>query len=123
MRVMRDRGIKGHVLLCDQYLEGEVEELAGPKVLFYTENPRSEGLSVLLERQRSIAVPGDRLGIALGMLDEFEIHRLIVVEPTKEALNQVQSCFDPGSFEAGGYCRKDCSLYWSELIESAFIIR
>jgi hypothetical protein len=123
MRAMRDRGIKGHILLCDRYLEEEIEELAGPKVLFYTENPRPEGLSVLLEHQRSIAVPGDRLEIALGLLDEFDIHRLIVVEPSKEALNRVQSFFDPGSFEAGGYCRRDCAGYWSELIESAFITR
>jgi hypothetical protein len=123
MRSMRDRGIKGHILLCDHYRDEELEELAGAKVRFYTEHPTMNDLSVLLERQRSIAVPADRIASALGLLNEFEIARLTIVDPTQEALKAVQSHLDPGSFEAGGYCRKDCPGYWGRIIESAFIVR
>jgi hypothetical protein len=123
MRTMRDRGIKGHILLCDRYGEEEVEELAGPRVLFYLENPTLKDLSLHLEHQRRVAVPGARIDMALGLLDEFEITRLTVVDPTKEALGKVQSHFDTGSFEAGGYCRKECAGYWRGITDSAFIIR
>ncbi|MDD1678858.1 MAG: hypothetical protein LUO93_06710 [Methanomicrobiales archaeon] len=123
LRTMRDRGIKGHILLCDEYLEEEIEKLAGPRVLMYTENPHPKGLSILLEHQRSIAVPGERVEVALSLLDEFDINRLIVVDPSRDVLVRVQSHFDPGSYEVGGYCRKECGGYWSQLIDSAFIIR
>jgi hypothetical protein len=123
MRSMRDRGIKGHILLCDRYLVDEVEELAGAKVRFYAEHPTLNDLSVLLERQRSIAVPADHIAAALELLNEFEIARLTIVDPSPEALGAVQSHFDPGSFEAGGYCRKDCPGYWTRIIDSAFVIR
>jgi hypothetical protein len=123
MRTMRDRGIKGHILLCDVYIEEEIEELTGPKVLFFAEAPDSDDLGLLLEHQRNVAVTVERLPLVLRLLDEFEIDHLVVVDPTKDALLRVQSHFDPGAFEAGGYCKKDCSRYWARLIDSAFITR
>jgi hypothetical protein len=123
MRSMRDRGIKGHILLCDRYLEEEADELAGPKVRFYAEDPTPADLSLILEYQRSIAVTADRVAVAFGLLDEFEIARLTIVDPSTEALREVQSYFDPGSIEVGGYCRKECPGYWERVIKSAFILR
>jgi hypothetical protein len=123
MRAMRDRGIKGHVLLCDHYKAGEIEELAGPKVLFYTENPQSEELSLLLERQHRLAIPAARVDQVLALLDRFEIRRLIVVDPSEAALLRVRSCYDPDSIEAGGYCRQECGEYWNRLPDSALITR
>lgn len=123
MRTMRDRGVKGHILLCDRYHEDEMEELAGPKVLFYTENPNPKSLSILLEHQQSIAVPEAQVEGVLGMLNEFEINRFIVVDPSKDILALVQTHFDLGTFEVGGYCRSECPKYWNRLINSAFIVR
>jgi hypothetical protein len=123
MRAMRDRGIKGHILLCDRYSEEEVAELANRKVLIYAEQATREGLSWILERQGNIAVNGDQIGLALELLDEYDIARLTIVDPSEETLRRVQSHFDPDSVEAGGYCREECKTYWRTIINSAFIIQ
>jgi hypothetical protein len=123
MRTMRDRGIRGHILLCDRYYEEEMEELAGPRVLCYAERPAENELALLLEHQRRIAVPSDWVSRALQFRDEFEIDRLTVVDPTRQALREVQSHFDPDSIEAGGYCKGGCPAYWNGIFDSAFILR
>ncbi len=123
MRSMRDRGMKGHILLCDRYIEEEAEELAGANVRFYAENPPPGTLPILLEYQRTLAIPSDQVKRALGLLDEFDITCLTVVDPTESALKEVQAQLDPGSFEAGGYCKSECAEYWDQIVDSAFILR
>ena len=123
MRAMRDKGIAGHILLCDTMLEEELELLSGPKVVWYSEKPGVEDLSLLLERHRTIAVPSDHLSLVIELLSEFEVDHLIVVDPNAHALSQVQSHFDPEAILVGGYCKGKCSEYWSHLRESAHLIQ
>ncbi len=122
-RSMRDQGVKGHILLCDQYFQEEIDVLTGPKTKFYTDTPTHEDLALILEHQRTLAVPAEKVKIALGLLDEFEIRRLTVVDPTRETLDEVLTRFDPDSIEAGGYCKNTCEEYWSQIIDSAYILR
>jgi hypothetical protein len=121
MRAMRDRGVRGHVILGDLPLLEELEDLSGQKVLFYTENPDPDNLSLLLEFQRNIAVPSEGVSLVCNLLEEFDIASIIVIDPTREALARALSYFDKDAVFAGGYCRKECSQYWKHLIDSAYI--
>ena len=49
MRAMRDAGIAGHVLLCDEPTLEELEALAGRKVFFFSQLQTRKSLALLLE--------------------------------------------------------------------------
>lgn len=122
MRCMRDAGIQGHVLLCDQVIEEELERLSGRRQLLYCDTADRQSLSLLLEYQSKVAVPANCLDMVLLLRNEFEISQVILVDPEPEHLHSALQEYDADSIIVGGYCRKACERYWSQLIKRAEVI-
>jgi hypothetical protein len=123
LRAMRDAGAGGHVLLGETLHEEELEHLAGPRTLFFFPGLTEEELPRLLEYQDSVAVPRQLLEEALGLLDEFELRHLTILDSRSEDLHRVLEHLDPDQVSLGGYCTGDCGNYWKELVERAVIPR
>lgn len=123
MREMRDTGIAGHVLHCDRILEHELETLAGKKVFFFARDPDEEGLATLLEYQRTLAVTPGYISLVEGLIDEYEIKRVILVDPDARALMALLQIRDPDQVSTGGYCTSACDRYWRDLVDASTIVR
>ena len=123
MRTMRDSGIAGHVLHCDRAIEHELEMLAGKKVFFFVAEPDSADLSMLLEYQQALAVAPGEIPLVEGLIDEYEIKRIILLDPTPEGLHALLQMRDPDQIATGGYCKAGCSRYWKELVDASTIVR
>ena len=119
MRSMRDVGISGHVLICNTIHEPEITSLTTQKVFFFQPQPDRESLACLMEHQRQIAVCRDQLHIVLDLSSEYDIRKIIIVDPDQESIARVLSCLDPDQISAGGYCTDTCEDYWKNLVESA----
>jgi len=119
MRSMRDAGVQGHVLLCDRVIEEELERLTGRRQLVYCETADRQSLSLLLEYQTIVVVPASRLDLVLTMRDEFDISQVILVNPDPEHLHSALREYDPDTIVVGGYCRKECERYWTQIIGRA----
>jgi hypothetical protein len=123
LRAMRDAGAGGHVLLGDTVHEDEMEHLAGPRTSFFFPGLTGEDLPRFLEFQDAVAVPRDLLGDALGLLDEYELRHLTVLDGRGEDLTAALELLDPDQVSLGGYCPEDCMKYWKGLVERAVIPR
>jgi hypothetical protein len=123
LRAMRDAGAGGHVLLGEVVFEEEIEHLAGPRTSFFFPGLTGEDLPRLLEYQGAIAVPRALLGDSLGLLDEFDLRHLTVLDGTGEDLLAALEHLDPDQVSLGGYCTEDCRTYWKGLVERAAIPR
>jgi hypothetical protein len=119
MRSMRDAGINGHVLICDSLSEPEITALSHQKVFFFQPEPDRAGLSCLLEHQQEVVVSKKALDIVLDLTNEFDIRRVIIIDPDEESILRALSCLDPDHISAGGYCLDRCETYWKNLIETA----
>jgi hypothetical protein len=119
VRSMRDGGICGHVLVCDTIDEVELSALSRQKVVFFARDPDREGLAALMEYQRQVAVDRHHLAMALDLTSEYEINKLIILDPDPESIALALSEFDPDQLMAGGYCTGDCEGYWKKLVSSA----
>lgn len=119
MRSMRDAGINGHVLICNTIYEPEITSLMMQKVFFFQPYPDEGSLACLMEHQRQIAVCRDQLDIVLNLTSEYDIQKIIIVDPDQESIAHVLSCLDPDQVSAGGYCTDICDDYWKNLVESA----
>jgi hypothetical protein len=119
MRSMRDVGISGHVLICDTVSEPELIALVRPNVFFFQPKPDRESLTCLLEHQREIAVAGDQLDIVLDLSSEFDLRKIIIIDPDQQSIARALSCLDPDQVSSGGYCTEMCKEYWKNLVESA----
>ena len=119
MRSMRDGGICGHVLICDTVDEGELSALSRPNVVFFARDPDREGLAALLEYQRQVAVDRHHLATVFDLAGEYEINKLIILDPDTESIALALSEFDPDQLMAGGYCTGNSEGYWKNLVASA----
>ncbi|MDD1701030.1 MAG: hypothetical protein LUQ04_09615 [Methanoregula sp.] len=119
MRSMRDVGISGHVLICNTIHEPEITSLTMQKVFFFQPQHDSESLASLMEHQHQIAVCRDQLDIVLNLISEYDIRKIIIVDPDHESIARILSCFDPDQISVGGYCTDTCGDYWKNLVESA----
>lgn len=119
MRSMRDSGISGHVLICDTISEPEIASLVRQNVFFFQPKPDRESLALLLEHQRQIAVGRDKLDTVLDLSSEYNLRKIIVIDPDQESIARALSCLDPDQVSAGGYCTDLCENYWKNLVESA----
>ncbi|HMK16395.1 MAG TPA: hypothetical protein VK450_05690 [Methanomicrobiales archaeon] len=122
-RAMRDAGAGGHVLLGEQVHEGEMGHLAGPRTSFFFPGLAEGDLPRLLEYQNAITIPRGLLREALGLLDEFELRHLSIVDGTGEDLRAALEYLDPDQVSLGGYCAGDCKTYWKGLVERSAIPR
>jgi hypothetical protein len=119
MRSMRDTGINGHVLICDTLHEPEMLSLINQKVFFFLLKPDRKSLACLLEHQPLVAVSKDQLSTVFDLSGEYDIRKIIIVDPDQESIMRVLSHFDPDQVIAGGYCTTRCNDYWESLAESA----
>lgn len=119
MRSMRDAGISGHVLICQDLLEPEILSLSHQKVFFFQPAPDRNGLEYLLERQVQVAVNRSQLDVVLDLTGEYDIRTIILMDPDEESIAHALSCIDPDQLAAGGYCREMCDNYWTNLVDTA----
>jgi len=123
MRSMRDTGINGHVLICDTLHEPEVESLVRPNVFFFQPEPDRESLACLMEHQHQIAVGKEYMDTVLDLSGEYDLRKIIVVDPDPASIEHVLSCLDPDQVSAGGYCKNNSTDYWKNLVEAAVYLR
>jgi len=119
MREMRDSGANGHVLICDHIIEEELEALCGKKIFFYESEVEQEGLEILLEHQRSIAIPVDTIDLVVGLKEEYPVDNLILVNPTQNGLEKLLRNWEKDQVTVGGYCHENCRPYWKNIVDSA----
>jgi hypothetical protein len=119
MRSMRDAGISGHVLVCDTLSEPEITALSHQKVFFFQPKTDRAGLSYLLEHQHEVAVSRKTLDTVLDLTNEFDIRRVIIIDPDADSISHALSCLDPDHISVGGYCLDGCETYWKNLVETA----
>lgn len=119
MRSMRDVGIGGHVLICDTLREPEFVSLVRQNVFFYMTEPARDDLACLLEHQPQVAVSRDHLDILLDLTGEYDVRKVIIVDPDAQSIARILSCLDPDQVVAGGYCTRSCEDYWTHLVRSA----
>jgi len=119
MRAMRDTGIPGHVLIGDTMKEEELAALANKKVFFFLPDPDRESLASLLEHQRQVAVGKDQLKILFELTGEYDLGKIFIVDPDREAIERALSQLDPDQVAVGGYCQDSCETYWNDLAGSS----
>lgn len=119
LRAMRDIGVDGHVLLCDQIEEAELIALNHAKVFFFEPAPVRESLALLLERQQQVAVPRDQLRTLFGLTDEYTVRKLFIIDPDPQAIALALTHLDPDQIVAGGYCIDESETYWKDLVAAA----
>lgn len=123
MRAMRDTGIAGHVLIADRIVEDELASLARQKVFFFVPSPDRENLASLMEYQRQVAIPSDRLEILLGLMNEYQVSHVFLTNPDPAAIRHALDRLDPEQISAGGYCTGDSGQYWKDLVSRAWYER
>ncbi len=119
MRSMRDVGISGHVLICNSLLEPEIISLSQQNVFFFQPKPDRAGLARLLEHQSQLAVDRNLLSTVLDLTNEYDIRKIIIIDPDQESISKALSCLDPDRVSAGGYCTDRCENYWKNLVDTA----
>jgi hypothetical protein len=123
MRSMRDTGIKGHVLICKVILEVEIESLVRPNIFVFQPQPDRESLACLMEHQHQIAVGRDYVDTVLDLSSEYDLRKIIIVDPDHESINRALECLDPDQVSAGGYCTDTSTDYWKNLVDAAVYTR
>jgi hypothetical protein len=119
MRSMRDIGIGGHVLICDTMQEPEIASLIRQNVFFFQPEPDRDDLACLMEHQHQLAVGRDQLDSLLDLTAEYDVQKIIIVDPDNASITRALSCLDPDQVVAGGYCTDSCENYWKNLVLSA----
>jgi hypothetical protein len=119
MRSMRDAGIAGHVLICDQIDDAELSALSRQKVFFFQPIQDRESLEILMEYQRKIAVSPSSLDTVFDIASEYDLHQIIIQDADEESIARALSLLDPDQVVVGGYCTGECGKYWSSVVESA----
>ena len=119
MRAMRDIGISGHVLIGDAMKDEELSALASQKVFFFQPDPDRESLTYLLEHQQQIAVGKDQVKILFDLTAEYDLGKVFIVDPDRQAIELALTHLDPDKVAVGGYCRESCDKYWTDLAGSS----
>ncbi len=119
MRSMRDTGIKGHVLICREIHEPEIELLVRPNIFVFQPEPDRESLACLLEHQHQIAVGRDYVDTVLALSSEYDLRKIIIVDPDEESITRALESLDPDQVIAGGYCTDAGTDYWKNLVDAA----
>ena len=119
LQEMRDAGVAGHILIAGSGREEEVAALARQNVIFFVPHPDRPGLETLLEHQHVIAVENDHLGPVFGLVEEYDIRKIIIIDADREGIATALSHLDPDQVVAGGYCTVNDNDYWKRVIESS----
>jgi hypothetical protein len=117
MRSGRDAHLAGHVLFCEQALESELESFAGRKVFFFSPAMNRKSLGQFLEYQQNIALDPGMLPVLEDLMAEYNVNRLILLDPDEGDLREAISIRDPDQIMVGGYCTGDSEEYWRNVVE------
>jgi hypothetical protein len=120
-RAMRDAGIHGIICICEQAVPEEMEDLAGKRVLFHVERATTTTLEEILEYQQTLIVQGSCIREIGRLRDEFEISRVLVLDPKGDELSAVIEVFEPDRVEVAGYCIDGDPDYWKAIVASATV--
>lgn len=123
MREMRDGTIAGHVLLVDTFEEEDMAALAGKKAFFFLREPSRANLEILLEYQRDIAIPKNRIPDIEGLLDEFQIGRILLLDPDEPAFRELLAVRDPDMIMTAGFCTGSFETYWKDLVAGSGVVK
>jgi hypothetical protein len=123
MRTMRDTGVAGHVLICTGMDDGVLAALSRQKIFFFQPEPDREGLALLMEHQRQVAVGKKQLPVLFDLTNEYTLQKVFIIDPDREAVRLALDHLDPDQVVAGGYCTADCGEYWKTLVADAFYDR
>ncbi|MDD1653030.1 MAG: hypothetical protein LUQ64_00645 [Methanomicrobiales archaeon] len=121
MRAMRDRGIRGHVILADTPDGCELEFLAQSRTYYLARDPGVGDLEAILEHQSRIAIAPALLPEVVALQDQYRIRSIALLDPAPEDLAAASESMDAGRIETGGYCTGDCGVYWDALVKRSLI--
>jgi hypothetical protein len=76
-----------------------------------------------MEHQHQIAVGRDHIDTVLDLSSEYDLRKIIVVDPDHESIERAFACLDPDQVSAGGYCTASCEDYWKNLVDVAVYTR
>jgi len=107
------------VLICDTIQEPEIVSLIRQNVFFFMPEPDRDDLAFLMEHQPQLAVGRDQLDTLLDLASEYDVRKIIIVDPDYTSITRALSCLDPDQVSAGGYCTDLCEDYWKNLVQSA----
>ena len=120
MRAMRDAGILGHVLIGDVADDAEITRLARQNVFYFIPKQDRQSMGCIMEHQRQIAVSKDALDTVFDLGNEYELHRIVVMDPDEVSIALTLSHVDPDQVIAGGYCTEKCDTYWKSVVDAAY---
>jgi hypothetical protein len=117
MRAMRDGGILGHVLIGDKVVEAELEDLHGRKTIFHILKPGLDELEVVVSFQKTIALPAGSIVRYRPVIEENPAYSLVLLDATESQIREAARYRDPDKIVVAGYCTKECSRYWKDLVK------
>ncbi|MFA5332348.1 MAG: hypothetical protein WC342_08220 [Methanoregula sp.] len=122
LRDMRDAGIGGHVLIGNRADEMEIALLSRKNVFFFVPGATSADLEILLETQHEIAVDRSRLDDLFSRENEYDIRRLVILNPDPATIRKAREYLDPDQICCGGYCTEpeNPEEYWKDLVSAAW---
>jgi len=123
MRAMRDTGIAGHVLIGDTTEAAELALLSRQKVFFFAPETSREHLATLLEFQRQVTVRKEQLGVLFGLMDEYTVRKIFILDADAASVGTALTHFDPDQIVVAGYCEACGESYWRDLADSAWYVR
>lgn len=112
-RLMRDSGIRGHILTAEAPEEIELEYFSGKRFLWVVPD---DHLETILDVQRDIVISREGTARLPELLDSYEIRRVYVRDPDAESLTAVLRHFDPEYVNVCGVAPEaKRAAYWGEL--------
>lgn len=125
LRMMRDAGVYGHVILSAQVPTSlELELINGRRAFWYLPVPTEQGLEKVLEVQRDIAVPPSRLPLLQELMGSYSVRKVIVVDAGEADLRQALELVDADNIMTGGFApAENRTRYWSALVAGSYIPR
>lgn len=124
LRMMRDAGVFGHVILLDRDPSPlELELVSGRRIFLHQMSPTERGLEKVLEVQRDIAVAPSALPLVSDLMGSYTVRKIIVIDGGEPDLRAAKELVDIDNIMAGGYAPAGDPLYWDRLVEGSFIRR
>ncbi|MDG6249552.1 hypothetical protein [Methanocalculus sp.] len=124
LRMMRDAGVFGHVILLKEDPKPlELELVSGRRIFWHLLNPTERALEKVLEVQRDIAIAPADLPLLSDLMGSYTVRKIIVMEGGEADLRAAKELVDLDNIMTGGYAPAKKPSYWDELVEGSFILR
>ncbi|MCQ1539453.1 hypothetical protein FTO68_10740 [Methanocalculus taiwanensis] len=124
LRMMRDAGVFGHVILLEHDPASlELELVSGRRIFWHLMNPTERGLEKVLEVQRDITVAPSVLPLLGDLMGSYTVRKIIVMDGREVDLRAAMELVDLDNIMAGGYAPAGQPSYWDELVGGSFIWR